>query len=70
MNYEDLKLLQVCAECGQNFNSNLIAKISNRTRMDVLYQLNWIQNESNLIIENIAAAAANDQGNDMLSGEF
>lgn len=38
--------------------------------MDVLYQLNRIQNESNLIIENIAAAAANDQGNDMLSGEF
>lgn len=38
--------------------------------MEVLYILNKIQSDSNLIFENTAAAAANDQGNDMLSGEF
>ena len=32
--------------------------------------LNQIEEENNLIHENIQASAANDQGNDTLSGEF
>lgn len=70
MDNESLKLLQYCAECGSHFNSNLISKLLNKPWMEVLYILNKIQSDSNLIFENTAAAAANDQGNDMLSGEF
>lgn len=60
MDSSALKLLQYCAECGQHFNSNLISKLLGKPRMEVLYILNQIQNDSNLIFENTAAAAAND----------
>ena len=60
MDAQSLKLLQFCAECGQHFNSNLISKLSGKSRMEVLYMLNKIQTDSNLIFENTAAAAAND----------
>ena len=65
-----LKLLQIAAECGMNFNSNLIAKIRKCSRLEVIYQLNRIQEEYNIIAENIGWSKRNDQGNDTLSSEF
>ena len=70
MDEVSLRILQYCAECGMNFNSNLVANLSGKSRLDVLSILNKIEEHSNLIHENIEAAASNDQGNDMLSGEF
>ena len=67
---ECLKLLQIAAEWGMSFNSNLLAKIRKNTRLEVIYQLNRIQEEYNIISENIGCAKRNDQGNDTLSSEF
>lgn len=70
MDDESLKLLQIAAESGIQFNSNLLAQIKGKTRLEVIYQLNKIQEEYNIISEHEGSAKRNDQGNDTLSGEF
>ena len=70
METETIQILQIAAESGMNFNSNLIAKIIKMKRLDVIYKLNRIQEEYNVIVENEGSAKRNDQGNDTLSGEF
>lgn len=70
MEPHSLRLLQNASECGLNFNSNLLAKLTDMTRIDVIYELNSVQREYNIITENKGSALRNDQGNDTLSGEF
>ena len=70
MEPETLKLLQIAAECGMTFNSNLISKIMKEPRLEIVYQLNKIQEEHNIVSESSGAGKKNDQGNDTLSGEF
>jgi hypothetical protein len=65
-----LKLLQIAAESGMHFNSNLIAQVRKESRLDTIYLLNKIQEEYNVVVENQGSAKRNDQGNDTLSGEF
>lgn len=52
------------------FNSNLLAKVKSDERLEIIYQLNKIQEEYNVISENQGSSKRNDQGNDTLSGEF
>ena len=70
MEPQELRLLQIAAESGMNFNSNLLAKLSENSRISTIYTLNSIQREYNVITENQNSALRNDQGNDTLSGEF
>lgn len=70
MDDRSIKLLQLAAESGMSFNSNLISKILDQSRLETIYELNRIQEEYNIITEHQGSAMRNDQGNDTLSGEF
>lgn len=60
MDPHNLEILQICAEAGITFNSNLIAKMTGKRRTEVLLTLQQIQEETNIIKENPEAAASND----------